>query len=231
MTLEEIIHLKHSTEVLLADRVLDDLIAAASKSNNHDVRDAAKVLEAWDRSLDANSQGAVLFQLWVWWTPENEELFAQPFSRDDPLGTPRGLANPGAAAARLGEVVSYIKSLGGSSDVAWGDVFRLKSPMFDLPANGGADPLGVLRATYFEEQAGTYQMVANGGDSFVAAVEFGADMRAQALLSYGNFTESVPARVQSQLPLYADKKLRDVHLWGSTTVSDEVTLRESINLR
>ncbi|MBA2669609.1 MAG: penicillin acylase family protein [Gemmatimonadetes bacterium] len=60
MTLEEMVRLKHSTRLELADRVLDNLIAAARASDFADARRAADVLERWGRSADAESRGTVL---------------------------------------------------------------------------------------------------------------------------------------------------------------------------
>ena len=63
ITFDEFGQYKHSTRMLLADRVLGDLIPAA-KAAGGAAADAAAVLEKWDRSADAGSKGAVLFEAW-----------------------------------------------------------------------------------------------------------------------------------------------------------------------
>ena len=50
--------------MLLADRILDDPIAAARASGSTLAREAAAVLAAWDRTTDTDSRGGVLFALW-----------------------------------------------------------------------------------------------------------------------------------------------------------------------
>ena len=80
LTLEDVIALKHSPRVLMAERVVDELVAAAaavdpapadagnSRSGETDdlgVADAVAVLESWDRRATADSRGAVLFERWA----------------------------------------------------------------------------------------------------------------------------------------------------------------------
>ncbi|MGH6822996.1 MAG: penicillin acylase family protein, partial [Methylocella sp.] len=64
LTFADVLSGKESTHMLLADRVLADLILAAKLSGNPIAMQAAATLEAWDRNADATSQGAVLFEAW-----------------------------------------------------------------------------------------------------------------------------------------------------------------------
>jgi acyl-homoserine-lactone acylase len=82
----------------------------------------------------------------------------------------------------------------------------------DLPANGGADDLGLFRTLWFvpsEDQ----RFEAIGGESYVAAIEFSNPVRAMALTSYGNATQPDSLNRGEQLKLFASKKLRPV--WRS----------------
>ena len=56
---QQLLDKKHSTRMELADRILPDLLSAAGGT------DAGRVLAKWDRHTDVDSQGAVLFQLFV----------------------------------------------------------------------------------------------------------------------------------------------------------------------
>jgi acyl-homoserine-lactone acylase len=52
---------KWSRRCELADRILPDLLEATARDGDEDAKRAAEVLSRWDRSVNANSRGAVLF--------------------------------------------------------------------------------------------------------------------------------------------------------------------------
>lgn len=65
LSLEDVVRLKHSYRMLLADRVKPDLIRAVRSSNpSGDVAAALALLERWDNTAAHQSRGAVLFQNW-----------------------------------------------------------------------------------------------------------------------------------------------------------------------
>ncbi|MBD2355242.1 acylase [Tolypothrix sp. FACHB-123] len=208
ITFEEMIAYKHSTQMELAQRILDDLIPAAQKQGDELARRAADVLAGWDRQANANSKGAVLFNFWA----ENLDLdraFSIPWQEKSPLTTPDGLADPESAVRALSAVAAKVEKTYGTLDVAWGEVFRLKYGSLDLPANGGEDRQGIFRVLNFAPTGdGRFQAVA--GDSYVAAVEFSQPVKAKALTSYGNATQPNSSHVGDQLQLFARQQLRPV---------------------
>jgi len=212
ITFEEMIEYKHSTRVETADRFLDDLLAAAAAHGTPAAKSAAEVLARWDRNTDAESRGAVLFKAWVHVMGERAQgrsPYAVPWSESDPLRTPRGLADPAAAAAALDAAAEMVKEAYGGLDVAWGDVNRLRLGSVDLPANGADDQLGVFHSLWTEPgEDGRFSAV--GGDTYVAAVEFSDPVRARALLPYGNATQAHSPHRGDQLPLFSRKELRPV---------------------
>ncbi|HUP41581.1 MAG TPA: penicillin acylase family protein [Thermoanaerobaculia bacterium] len=211
LSLEEMIRLKHSTRMEAADRLLPDLLAAAAGTER--AAAAASVLAAWDRAADADSEGAPLFAEWYSQLVRRagaEGPFARPFSPDDPLETPAGLRDPAAAVAALEAAAEALEASYGRLDVSWGEVCRLRVGGRDLPGNGGPGILGVFRVSYcpgLDEQASPIL----GGDSFVAAVEFGDPLRAFALIGYGNASQPGSPHRTDQLDLYATKQLRPVY--------------------
>ncbi|MDX1624062.1 MAG: acylase [Gemmatimonadota bacterium] len=212
---EEMIAYKHSTRVELADRLLDELIPAARSTGGPAAERAAAVLERWDREVDADSRGALLFAVFLRSLGDRydrwREMFARPFDPEAPLSTPDGLAEPHAAARALAEAAASLEEAYGSAEVAWGAVHRLRGDTLDLPANGAPDPLGVFRVTgYGRLEEGRRPAV--HGDSYVAAVEFGERVRARGLLAYGNATRPGSRHRYDQLPLYAGKRLRPIWL-------------------
>ncbi|MEG4120111.1 acylase [Microcoleus sp. N9_B4] len=209
ISFDELMQYKHSTQVELADRLLDDLIPIA-RQGSEKARRAAEVLANWDRKVDAKSRGAVLFAFWKQAMDANE-LFAKPWSEDAPLTTPDGLANPAEAVRVLEATATKVELTYGALDVAWGEVFRLPGEA-NLPANGADGALGVFRSVWFAPgKDDRFQAVA--GDSFVAAIEFSNPVKAMALNSYGNATQPGSPHAGDQWQLFARKELRPV--WRS----------------
>jgi acyl-homoserine-lactone acylase len=212
ISFDKMIQDKFSTHVEMADRILPDLIDAVRLYGDAPANRAADVLQAWDRSTDANSRGAVLFYQWV-----NEvlkpgatlsDLFAVPWEATDPLTTPNSLINPLSAVKNLDAAAAYVQSQWGSLDVPWGDIFRLQRGKIDIPANGGpGDPFGIFNALYFSPTH-NQQFIAIDGDSYIAAVEFTSPVRAMVLTTYGNSSQPGSVHNGDQLELYAHKQLR-----------------------
>ena len=210
ITLDEFGQYKHSTRMLLADRVLDDLVAAG-KSAGGTAAKAADVLATWDRSASADSRGGVLFEAWYRRLSRAGNIFATRWSESEPLTTPRGLANPAAAAVALAEAADQVAKTYGAIDVPWGQVYRLRIGSRDLPASGGPGDLGIFRVLGFAEDKDG-KMRATGGDSYVAIVEFGPIVRARSIVSYGNASQPGSPHVGDQLELAAQQQLKPVWL-------------------
>jgi acyl-homoserine-lactone acylase len=210
----EVMERKHSTRSVLADRVLDDLLATVSSKGDRAPQRGAGILAAWDRQTDATSRGAVLFAFW--WREYLRRVgaspFAVPWTAEQPLTTPDGLADPLAALAALDSVTRELEQRYGSADVAWGEVYRLERDSLALPGNGGPGALGIFRVVEYTQPDGRTPGKAVGGDSFVMVVEFGDPVRAWAVLGYGNWSRPGSPHRVDQLPLVAGKSLRPVLL-------------------
>jgi acyl-homoserine-lactone acylase len=205
---EQLIAKKHSTRMELADRVLPDLLKAANGGT-----EAARVLEKWDRMTDADSRGAVLFQLWV------NRYFSGPggiaarlrvkFDPSNPNESAYGLNDPASALAALAVAADECQKLYGALDVKWGDVFRFASGNADLPGNGGPGGSGLFRTIAFTRQVGNRYYAANG-ETIVCAIEFGPSQQARCTLGYGNSTQAGSPHLEDQLPLMVQKTLHPV---------------------
>lgn len=204
LTLEHLIQLKHSTRMALADRLVDQLIAAAQQQGNALARQAAEVLAQWDRTANAASRGGALFAAWAD-RMDFDQLFADSWRPDQPFTTPKTLADPRQAVRILEQVAENIQQQYGTLAVSWGEVFRLQAEGVDLPASGGPGFLGIFRVLDFQPQSNAFQ--AMGGDSYVAAVEFSRPVRAQVLTSYGNATQPGLPSAQGSLSLVARQQL------------------------
>ncbi len=206
ITFDDLIEYKLSTRMELADRLVDDLVAAARAYGPAQAREAADVLEAWDRKADAESRGAVLFTRWAM-EVDLRHVFRVPWSEQQPRTTPGGLLSPRTAAAALARAAERVQTQFDELDVRWGDAYRLRSGDIDLPANGGPGALGIFRVLGFSEDVdGRYR--ANFGDSYVALIEFSDPVRARVLTSYGNATQRHSRHIGDQLALFSRKELR-----------------------
>jgi acyl-homoserine-lactone acylase len=209
--LDKLVAAKYSTRSEMADRILDELIATALGSDSQKAKDAALVLSKWDRAYDAGSKGGVLFGSFVQRWLSGPRTFLTPWSATDPLQTPKQIADPVRALSVLVDAAEATQSRFGAMDVPWGDANRFARDKVDLPGNGAPGALGVFRVIEFSppvNQPGHAQ----GGDSFVAAVEFGTPVQARVVLNYGNASQAGSPHRSDQLSLAAAKQMRTAWL-------------------
>jgi acyl-homoserine-lactone acylase len=219
LSLEDVVRLKHTPRMLLADRVKADLLAAVRaalgngtiRGDLHAVAEAASLLERWDNSAAAGSRGAVLFAEWwrLYEDAAGDHAFADPWRADAAFATPRGLAQPDLAAARFADAVRETATRFGSPDVAWGDVHRIRRGRVDEPASGCSGELGCFRVlTFGATEDG--RRAAIGGDGWVLAVELTSPPRAFSVLSYGQSAKLGAPHHDDQAALFARGDMKPV---------------------
>lgn len=225
LSFEEVINQKFSSELVMANRIIDILTSTTKSLANPIGIEAAEVLEKWDRQTNADSRGAVLFTLWAL-TLESKGIFSKPWNPETPLKTPSGLADINTAVAVLEGIAAQVKLLYGSLDVSWGEVVRMRVGDQDLPASGGPGILGSFRVLNLQATADEkFQVVF--GDSFMMVVEFSNPIQAKALTVYGNATQPNSSHVGDQLPLYGEEKMRPV--WRDRSeIEQHLELKEVI---
>lgn len=248
MSYAELIAAKHSTRALVADQLLDELVAAARAGHDPLLQQAADVLDHWDRQYLAESRGGWLFGIWFEkWLGRTiakavdadsnydftfgqlvgDLFYAQPFDSAQPLTTPRGLADVSLALLALQDAVSELQTTVGVLDVAWGDIARLRRGEIDLPGNGAGTALGVFREIVYEsDEDGKFK--SSSGDTYIALVEFSQPVRAHVLITYGNATQSDTFAIGDQLHLAAKQQLRPA--WRTLEeIEANLALREKVN--
>ncbi|MEZ5041784.1 MAG: penicillin acylase family protein [Saprospiraceae bacterium] len=213
LSLEEVVERKHDMRMLLADQVKNDLIKAVRAAQpKKDIRQAIDHLAAWDNRVAADSRGGVLFESWFVHYSDMmgaKELYATPWSYDDPMATPRGLADLSTAAAAFEEAVAAVQQKYGTWDLAWGAVHRLRLGELDLPVGGGPGGLGCFRVLWFSEDGDGKQRI-RGGDGWQLAVEFSDPPKAYSILAYGQSNNEKSPHHTDQAELFVQNKMKRV---------------------
>jgi acyl-homoserine-lactone acylase len=217
VSFNELIGYKMNTEMEAAHRFLDDLLAAVEQFPDSVAVKAATVLKAWDKSANADSKGAVLFE--QWFNKLNRDMYATPWSLATPVTTPDGLKDPEKAVELLVQAANEVIQKWGSLDIAYGGVNRFRAGNIDYPGNGGPDWLGVFRTMYFTEDKDKKNRAFHG-DTYVAITEFGKKVRASVLLGYGNSSQPESKYAGDQLQLLSQKKLRPALLEKSDVLKN-----------
>jgi acyl-homoserine-lactone acylase len=200
-------------KMVLADQVKDDLIDIAKQSNpDEEMLQVIDHLEQWDNTVAADSRGGVLFERWAMeYVMEvgSQELYAIPWSFDDPMNTPDGLAFPDKALASLTKAISLCNEKYGTWDLTWGEVHRLRHGDLDLPVGGGTGGLGCFRVLWFTDDEDGKQKI-RGGDGWVFAVEFSKPIKAYSILAYGQSAKKDSPHHADQAEMFARNQMKKV---------------------
>ncbi len=219
ITFDELINYKTSTRIEMADRLLDDLYAAVSVHGSKTSREAMLVLNKWDRHANKDSRGMYLFYSWAHaMGPWNREIYKEQWSLEKARSTPDGLANPAQAVQTLEEVVRQFKEANIPLDIPWGEVYRIKYGDYDLPGNGADGSVGIFRVAWTNgrEEDGKYYI--SGGDSWQGVIEFGDQVRAKVLMSYGSSSEKNSPHYGDQLQLFSNREMRDCYFYRKDVI-------------
>jgi acyl-homoserine-lactone acylase len=226
LSLEDVIRLKHSYKMLLADRVKADLVAAVKAATPRgDVAAALALVQKWNNTAAPDSRGGALFEIWYQRYSQGKqgpEIFAQDWTESDPLKTPRGLADPARAAEAFGWAVTETARRFGRWDVAWGDVHRVRRGVVDVPVGGCSGVLGCFRVLgYARDPDG--KLSANTGDGWILAVEFGDLPRAYSVLAYGESSNPTSPWFSDQAEMFARGTLKKVAFTARDVEAQVVT--------
>jgi acyl-homoserine-lactone acylase len=137
-------------------------------------------------------------------------LFAFPWTTQDPMKTPRGLADPARARETFTAVVPDVIRRFGKLDVAWGDVHRVRRGDVDVPVGGCSGALGCFRVLSFRPDSATGKRAAASGDGWVLAVEFGDIPRAYSVLAYGQSPNPASPHYADQAAMFARNEMKKV---------------------
>jgi acyl-homoserine-lactone acylase len=240
------------TAELLREQVVQRCQGKSTGSFNGqqvDITRACAALAGWDGRYNLDSVGPVVWREWLGTYAylndlhEGGELFATPFSPDDPVGTPR-LLKPAPASGsdpvldRLAQAVVKLGEAGIAADAPLGASQFWPRGDQHIPIHGGGERDAVLNLVTYEALNSSLQpqtpqgtlvnpatalartgYVVNTGSTFMMTLAFtekGVD--ATALLVYSQSEDPRSPHYNDQAALYQDRKLRKV-----TFSMDEVT--------
>ncbi len=213
LSLTDVLTLKHSYRMLLADRVRNDLVAAVRASQPApDVTRAIDMIARWDKTVAPKSRGGVLFE--IWWRryvagSRPDTMYATPWSATSPTTTPRGIRNPSRAVEAFAWAVGETTRRYGQADVAWGDVHRVRMGNVDVPVGGCNGDIGCFRVLWYKDDPDGKREV-TGGDGWILAVEFGDQPRALSVLAYGESPRADSPFHSDQAEMFARGQLKPV---------------------
>jgi len=229
-----------SNRSLAAELLREELVAACEgvdtvdvEGEKIDIREARQIIAAYNGQLDLDSKGAVLFREWLTAYAYNEllnksSLFAVPFDADDPVNTPRGLADKVVAQSKLAHAVTVLNRAGLALDCTLADVqFAFRSGT-NIAVPGGNRHEGVANMILagsgdwrgYEVGAtkikGSRKLTDKGypvihGSSFLLLLSFTDDgPKAQAVLTYSQSGDPSSPHYTDQTRMFAKEQLRPV---------------------
>lgn len=206
--------------ILFSDRdyaaveFLDDVLTVCRKSSAPEpkVASACAVLAAWDRRNGIASQGAVLFREFWEAATGIQNLFAIPFSPEDPVNTPSGLRvnDPDIAHKLLEALAKAVDKLASNNiplDRPLGEVQAVVRNGERIPVPGGPSREGVLNSIE-TTPLGRDGYTPVHGSSYIQIVGFDkAGPAAHGLLTYGQSTDPRSPWFFDQTRLFAKGEL------------------------
>jgi acyl-homoserine-lactone acylase len=226
ISFDKFIELKLSNYALMTERVLDDLLEAAAMSDDLDIQRAHKLLASWDRHYSEDNRAGLLFEEWAALfagvSYAGLSNYAETWTLEEPISTPRGLKDPAAAVAMLKQAVSNTIEKYGAIDVRFGEVSRFNLDGKNIAGHGGFGNLGVFRVITWSPLNEQRQRTPVHGETWVAMVEFSSPIKAYGLMTYGNSRQKGTTHYNDQLDHLAADEFRELFLQRSQIEANTV---------
>jgi len=216
------------------EELIPTLVAAYKSSDNPTLRTKLKepiaLLSNWDKSYGIKSVATTLAIYW------GQELRKQISSRippaSDQLSIIKLMESRSSDVEKLDALEKILDELQldfGTWVVAWGEVNRfqrltgkINETYSDfkpsLPVGSTSSFWGSLASFGSHKFQGTNKMYGYVGNSFVAVVEFGKEVKAKSVLAGGNNNNPLSPHFQDQAMLYSQGKFKDVWFYKKDVV-------------
>ncbi|RLA05782.1 MAG: acylase, partial [Gammaproteobacteria bacterium] len=239
-SLKEMQQALFSNRSLTAELLLDDLVSACKvktrikiEQKEVSLKDACISLEGYNKQLDLESKGSVLFREWINLYKYSETynkgtLFAVAFDPKDPANTPRGLADKDLALKNLAQAIINMEKAGLELDSTLGDVQFAYRGGKKIAIHGGEGAEGIANiigqrkydtlATQIRGNkiSGSKNLTDKGyaityGTSFLLSLSYTDDGPvAEAFLTYGESGDPTSEHYTDQTTLFSGKQWRPV---------------------
>ena len=204
-------------------QLIPTLVAAHARSPDPARGDAVALLAGWDCRWGLDSVETSLAVFWgdALWARSAAAASAERIEVEDWIAT---RASDADRLAALDEALARLKADFGSWRVPWAEINRFQRndgaivQTFDDAKPSTAIPFvsanwGSLASFRGERYAGTRRYYGFHGNSFVAAVEFGPRVKAQAVMVGGQSGDPASPHFNDQAVRYAAGKLRPVYFY------------------
>ena len=246
---------------LLAELLLDGVVERCRAAGvvvgggvEHDLNDVADILQRWDRAFDLDSVGAVLWREFLGGFSVAElrnagPLWAHPFDPEDPIATPRGLAEAPDGAdplvQRMVTALDVLAAAGVAPDARLGDVQFIDRSGDRIPLHGANEvegivnvvaPFGAFQRSDLEPEGERGEAIAGRaevtglrvggypityGASILFVVGFDDDGPVgRGLLTYGQSGDPASPHHVDQLRAFSEKKLRPIRFHRTDIEAD-----------
>jgi acyl-homoserine-lactone acylase len=182
-------------------------LKSSNPARAEELKAAVAELKAWDQVSAIESNAMTLFTRWV------ERLNAQPRVNNQSAGN---------RLAALEKAMSELERDFGTWRVAWGEVNRLQrirtsgepeqfsDERPSLPVAGGPGALGMIFAFHTVKVEGSKRRYGTQGNSYLAVVEFGPQLKARSILVFGQSADPNSPHYFDQAALYARGEFKPV---------------------
>lgn len=203
--------LAFANRLYAAELVLPELLQACTASGETILLQACAALAAWDRRVNVDSRGPVLFREFWNSAAAIPNKWALPFNPADPVNTPSGVA-PGAMPAMLTALktaAAKLQTFGIAFDARLGDYQTETKNGARIALHGG---IGNIDGSYnsLTMRTGLSATGYNGvhwGQSYIQTVSFDDQGPiAQAMLTYGQSTNPASPYYADQTAAYSRKE-------------------------
>jgi len=237
-SLKEMQQTLFSNRSLAAELLLKDLVSSCSAKQSIevagksvDLKAACEVLKGYNQRLDLDSKGAVLFREWITLydfreTFNKSKLFAVAFDANDPVNTPRQLADKAIALEKLAQAIENMNTAGLALDSTLGDAqFAYRGgEKIAIHGGGGAEGVAnIIGQRNYDTLAaqvrgnkikGSKYLTDKGyaityGTSFLLSLSFTDDGPvAEAFLTYSESGDPSSEHYSDQTKLFSKKQWR-----------------------
>ncbi len=224
LTLDELIAKGYDHYLAAFDVLLPPLFKAynaAPDSVKQLLTQPIQILQQWDRNTVANSIASTLAI--EWGTLMMRELPSAKTSEEATYQTERvnqmlQTISDKRLLSALSEALNNLKKHYGTWEVKWGDINRYQRPAdgVTFSDNEPSLPVGLTSSafgqlpSFVSRTMNTTKRYGYSGNSFIAAVEFGARIKAKTIITGGQSFNPASKHYTDQAGMYIEGKFKDV---------------------